>query len=48
MITEEFAPYELALELKQLGFDEPCLASYYHAGRIGENASPAPVELALK
>jgi len=34
MITEEFAPYELALELKQLGFDEPCLASYYHAGRI--------------
>ena len=29
----EFLPYELALELKQLGFTEPCLASYYHAGR---------------
>jgi hypothetical protein len=29
----DFIPYELALELKQLGFDEPCLASYYHAGR---------------
>ena len=33
MIEKEFIPYELALELKQLGFDEPCLASYYHAGR---------------
>jgi hypothetical protein len=29
----DFVPYELALELKQLGFHEPCLASYYHAGR---------------
>jgi hypothetical protein len=29
----DFVPYELALELKQLGFTEPCLASYYHAGR---------------
>jgi len=33
MIEKEFIPYELALELKQLGFTEPCLASYYHAGR---------------
>jgi hypothetical protein len=32
-MNREFIPYELALELKQLGFDEPCLASYYHAGR---------------
>jgi hypothetical protein len=24
----EFVPYELALELKQLGFDEPCFAFY--------------------
>ena len=23
----DFVPYELALELKQLGFDEPCLAT---------------------
>jgi len=29
----DFVPYELALELKQLGFTEPCLGSYYHAGR---------------
>jgi hypothetical protein len=33
MIEKEFIPYELALELKQLGFNEPCLASYYHAGK---------------
>ena len=33
MIEKEFIPYELALELKQLGFHEPCFASYYHAGR---------------
>ena len=25
-MDREFIPYELALELKQLGFDEPCLA----------------------
>ena len=33
MLEKEFINYELALELKQLGFDEPCLASYYHAGK---------------
>ena len=32
-MNKEFVPYELALELKQIGFDEPCLASYYRAGR---------------
>jgi len=32
-MEKEFVPYKLALELKQLGFGEPCLASYYHAGR---------------
>ena len=32
-MINEFVPYEIALELKQLGFTEPCLASYYHAGR---------------
>jgi len=25
-MEKEFIPYELALELRQLGFDEPCLA----------------------
>jgi hypothetical protein len=28
-MEKEFVPYELALELKQLGFDEPCFG-YYH------------------
>lgn len=27
-LDKEFAPYDLALELKQLGFDEPCFAYY--------------------
>jgi len=32
-MEKEFIPYELALELKQLGFDKPCFA-YYKDGRI--------------
>jgi hypothetical protein len=32
-MNKEFVPYEIALALKELGFDEPCLASYYHAGK---------------
>ena len=28
MIEKEFIPYELALELKQLGFNENCIATY--------------------
>jgi hypothetical protein len=27
-MKKEFVPYELALRMKQLGFDEPCLALY--------------------
>jgi hypothetical protein len=27
-MEKEFVPYELALKMKQLGFDEPCLAFY--------------------
>ena len=30
-MTQEFVPYEQALKLKQLGFDEPCLAVYFNA-----------------
>jgi hypothetical protein len=26
---KDFIPYEQALELKELGFDEPCLGAYY-------------------
>ena len=28
-MEKEFVPYELALRMKQLGFDEPCFAWYY-------------------
>ena len=28
-MTKEFIPYEQALALKELGFDEPCLATYH-------------------
>jgi len=28
MIKNEFIPYEQALALKKLGFNEPCLKSY--------------------
>lgn len=27
-MNKEFIPYELALELKELGFDEPCFGNY--------------------
>jgi hypothetical protein len=31
-MTKEFVPYQQALELKELGFDEPCLANYSDDG----------------
>ena len=27
-MNKEFVPYELAVKLKQLGFDEPCFARF--------------------
>lgn len=32
MTDKDFAPYQEALELKQLGFDEPCFAYYSYDG----------------
>jgi hypothetical protein len=29
-MEKEFIPYEQALALKELGFDEPCLGRYWH------------------
>ena len=29
-MEKEFIPYELALKLKALGFDEPCFGEYYY------------------
>jgi hypothetical protein len=31
-IQDKFIPYNLALELKHLGFDEPCFATYFTVG----------------
>ena len=28
-MTQEFVPYELAVKLKELGFDEPCFGRYW-------------------
>jgi hypothetical protein len=33
-MKNEFIPYEQALALKGLGFNEPCLAAYLKAGRV--------------
>ena len=30
-MTKEFVPYELAVKLKELGFDEPCFMYWYKA-----------------
>lgn len=35
-IEKEFVPYELAVELKQLGFDEPCLTYYFSNGDLND------------
>ena len=33
-MEEEFAPYNLSLRLKQLGFDEPCMAAFEDNGKL--------------
>ena len=33
-MENEFLPYELAVKLKELGFDEPCLGFYNHQGQL--------------
>jgi hypothetical protein len=33
-MNKDFVPYELALELKQLGFDEPCFMYYTDKGEL--------------
>ena len=42
-MEKEFVPYSLALELKELGFDEPCFGSIDQIGYIhvkGSKSSP--------
>ncbi len=38
-MKQEFVPYELALKLKQLGFDEPCFATYNVDKELSRNPS---------
>ena len=39
-MKNEFVSYEMALELKELGFDEPCFTYYYNAtGKLRTNLS---------
>lgn len=33
-MEKEFVPYQLSLDLKELGFDEPCLAFYWITGNF--------------
>ena len=33
-MEKEFVPYEQALALKELGFDEPCFGFYYPNGKL--------------
>jgi hypothetical protein len=34
MIEKQFTPYHIAMELKELGFDEPCVAIYRKENRL--------------
>jgi hypothetical protein len=37
---KDFVPYEQALELKELGYDEPCFAFYNHNGQLLRYMNP--------
>jgi hypothetical protein len=43
----DFVPYELALELNQLGFDEPCLASIDQTDFIHIKGTEYPIRGAM-
>jgi hypothetical protein len=41
-MNKEFIPYEQALALKELGFDEPCLASWnFYTKELNYNSQPS-------
>ena len=46
-MNKEFVPYELALELKQLGFDEPCLATIDQTDFIHIKGTEYPIRGAM-
>lgn len=47
MIEKEFIPYELALELKQLGFNEPCFATIDQTEFVHINGTEYPIRGAM-
>jgi hypothetical protein len=38
-MTKEFAPYDRALKLKHIGFDEPCISHYTAYGKFSNDYS---------
>ena len=46
-MKKEFIPYQLALELKQLGFDEPCIATIDQTGFIHIKGTERPTRGAM-
>jgi hypothetical protein len=46
-MNKDFVPYELALELKQLGFDEPCFASIDQTDFIHIKGTEYPIRGAM-
>ena len=41
-MNKEFIPYEQALELKELGYDKPCLASWnFYTRELNYNGQPS-------
>jgi hypothetical protein len=36
-MEKEFVPYQEALAIKELGFDEPCIATYQHPSKYSSN-----------
>lgn len=34
-----FVPFEIAFQLKELGFDERCFTKYYESGKLADNLS---------
>jgi len=44
-MEKEFVPYQPSLDMKELGFDEPCFAGYnFKNGRTGEFTYPSAKE----
>jgi hypothetical protein len=44
-MKREFVPYEQALALKELGFDEPCFGCYFHNNKDAVEYNPDGIPL---